>query len=430
MHPTGSQAIAYKIKCRPVDFQVAEELSVDVLSSGKHRLYRLQKSGWNTTDALHSICTRKKIPRDSFAYAGKKDRHALTDQYVSSARPEDLSIVLKDFKLASVGFLDRPVGPDLIHCNRFNIVIRNLRSDAPELVLSRLKQVEITGIPTYFDDQRFGSYDTREGHALHKLLVAGPEQFAYLLLTCIQPAIAPRERKRKLAIREAWPDMDACAALGADGKFKRFFDYMRRNPENWSAALEFLPTEELGMSISAYQSHLWNQFLRRFYGEIADATAFAPGLAGDYFFYNVRVDRAPERGVVEHSAGSAGSAGALPDLTLELPGQKLQVGEYAQHTEKFRNKYKDMIENCWREIFHEEQIDSESLSRPFPGGRSMDSFIRRTLFRPMDIEVTVATDEMYPRRKKINLSFRLDRGMYATMLIKAITSRSMRNANH
>src|SRR4051812_45860714 len=71
-----------KLKRLPEDFQVAEEISLRP-DGGPFALYRLTKQSLSTLEAIDAIARRWKLPRQKIAFAGLKDKHALTSQYMT-----------------------------------------------------------------------------------------------------------------------------------------------------------------------------------------------------------------------------------------------------------------------------------------------------------------------------------------------------------
>ena len=60
------------IKAQPEDFKVEEVAQLPLVKKGDFAVYRLEKRGWNTMDALREISKNSKIPSKFFSYGGKK----------------------------------------------------------------------------------------------------------------------------------------------------------------------------------------------------------------------------------------------------------------------------------------------------------------------------------------------------------------------
>ena len=75
-----------KLKQQPEDFHVEELTDVVPSSVGAFSLYRLEKQGWTTPDAVAVVCRRWHIDRRRVSFGGLKDRHAGTVQHLSIFR--------------------------------------------------------------------------------------------------------------------------------------------------------------------------------------------------------------------------------------------------------------------------------------------------------------------------------------------------------
>ena len=74
------------VKQDPDDFFVEELTDLEPGSQGVFSLYRLEKVGWTTMDALQAIRRRWQLDFRRVSYGGLKDRHAHTLQYFSVFR--------------------------------------------------------------------------------------------------------------------------------------------------------------------------------------------------------------------------------------------------------------------------------------------------------------------------------------------------------
>lgn len=119
-----------RMKATPEDFVVREATALRIRKTpAPYRVYALEKTGWNTVDALVRIAREKRIPYDRFAYGGKKDRHAHTLQYVTVQAPVDLSHTTKGYSFKWLGFSPEPMGPAMITANHFEVTVRELKPE-------------------------------------------------------------------------------------------------------------------------------------------------------------------------------------------------------------------------------------------------------------------------------------------------------------
>ena len=99
------------IKAKPEDFKVEEVAQLPLAKNGAFVVYRLEKRGWNTIDALREISKTLRVPFKFFSYGGKKDRHAHTSQFVTIEGPRTSDLALENLNLAFLGFMDRKAAP-------------------------------------------------------------------------------------------------------------------------------------------------------------------------------------------------------------------------------------------------------------------------------------------------------------------------------
>ena len=75
---------------------------------GPFALYRLEKRGWNTTDAVAAIRRRWQIELRRVSYGGLKDRHAHTVQYFTVFHGPQRSLHHSGIKLSHLGQVEHP----------------------------------------------------------------------------------------------------------------------------------------------------------------------------------------------------------------------------------------------------------------------------------------------------------------------------------
>jgi tRNA pseudouridine13 synthase len=389
---TGHDIIPAVIKARPEDFIVEELADLPFAEQGKFAVYRLQKRHWNTTDIVRYLARRHGLAGELFAYGGKKDKHGLTTQYLTIADAVDRSETGRDYRLEACGRMDRPMGPDLIKANVFTIAVRDLSGLAE--CEEALERIWTEGIPNWFDDQRFRSYDPNRGFFAEKILRCHWNGALQALFTSITPDLEGRERERRLELFRLWRDWKACRTLAEGYLEKSVFDVLRDRPDEFGQALHRLPVEETAMQYSVFQAYLWNELLRRIIRERGLPTVEVPGRAGAYLFWT-RI-----------------KAQEWADLkTLSLPTAAVKM---------------DFADTGAARLF-EEILKERALSRSAFRTQELrrlrfKSFPRAAVIVPDDFQVLErGRDELHPGRKKIVLRFALPRGSYATILVKRLT---------
>ena len=97
---------AMKLKCLPEDFRVEELSLARPDGPGRYTFYRLAKQGLGTLEAVEAICRRWNLSGRRVSYAGLKDRHASTVQYLTIADGPWQPMIATKFQLEPAGRLN------------------------------------------------------------------------------------------------------------------------------------------------------------------------------------------------------------------------------------------------------------------------------------------------------------------------------------
>ena len=379
-----------KTKAKPEDFIVEELIDAPIMRKrGEFTLYRLTKRGQNTLEVLRIISRNTRLAFDDFSYGGRKDRHALSTQYITvKNNPSPLKIKEDDFALEFLGFISRPMGPDLIYGNRFNITIRSLSSQDIEDASTRLPVVNTLGFPNYFDDQRFGTYDRAQGFLAQKLLKKHFNGALKIYLTRVTSEDKKKDRERKAALFKKWGDWQSCLKEARLSFEKLAFDRLSHDAGGFISLLREIPSQELSLFISCYQAFLWNEVLRRWIKLKSNALMNVyRGLAGDYIF----------------------PTGSIKNISIPTPASKMPAMD-------------PEVENIYRAILTENALTQPMFNITKIRQAYFKSIQRAAIVLPLNLIFEFSDDEMRAGQKKLVLKFVLPRGSYATMLIKRIFS--------
>lgn len=380
-----------RLKSAPEDFTVREATSLRIRRDpAPYRVYMLEKTGWNTADALARVAKARRLSYSRIGYGGKKDRHAHTFQYITGPSAPDLACEEKGYRVRFLGYSTEPMSPDKITANHFELTLRDL-APGEAAALARAANdpaLKERGVPNYFDDQRFGNLDRERGFIAERMLLGRWEEALDLALTAIHPEENREAKERKRAIRQAWGDWAACAALARTAFEQRSFEILRQRPEAFREALATAPAETASMWVSTYQSFLWNAVLRRWIEARGWGGPEVAGVAGPYRFL---------------------AAGAPPaEAIIPVPGRGMRfpIPETGELLE---------------EVLRERRLRPAVLEAELLPGLAMRAFPRPALMRPTGVWAEGSEpDDRYLGKLKLRLRFSLPRGSYATMLIKAM----------
>lgn len=384
-----------KIKYQPDDFQV-EEISSISPSNGSYALYRLEKRGWSTPDALAAMRRRWRVEPRRVSYGGLKDRHAATVQYLTIFHGPRRNLHHHDIAVQYLGQVAMPYTSRDIQANRFRLTLRDLPINTRPVIEARLSILAREGVPNYFDDQRFGSVAGAGGEFIARLLVKGHFEEA-LRLALAAPyehdRAAQKEEKRLLAGH--WGDWARLKDLLPRGHARSLVDYLRVHPVDFRGAVARLRPELRGLYLSAYQSHLWNRML-------------AGWLRGHLRPEQLRSVTLRLGVVPFHQSVDDTQLQELIALHLPLPSARLKLDDADSRAEVVRS------------VLAEEGLELRQMQ--IKGIRELffSRGERAALCLPRDLTDAFAPDENHRGRDRLTLAFELPRGSYATLLVKAV----------
>ncbi|MBL9079892.1 MAG: tRNA pseudouridine(13) synthase TruD [Planctomycetes bacterium] len=383
-----------RLKVTPEDFRVRELLEWDEVRDGGFVVHRLRKSKLSTAEALALIARECDVDRSELAYAGLKDRQAVTEQFVTIPR-RAVELKLANLQLLPVGSTDRPITSRQSRGNAFEIVVRDLTPAQGSLLRRNLPSLVKTGFPNYFDDQRFGSVRHGQGFPMRNVLRGDFERALQQLIAEPSPVAITGDVKLKRTLQLRWGDWEACARIARGPAYERLFDHLLAQPDDFRGALEFVPLRTRVIHAFAYQSLLWNRAVSRLLrgGVLSAQRLRIATLAGDLMAWKYLAPEREQKLLAMQTPlyGPDGTGGSEPfrrAMSAELEDAGLTREDF------LRNEVPGMV---WKEEH------------------------RDVLVKPAAVqEVRVGADELHPGRVCAALAFELPRGSYATMLIKRL----------
>ncbi|MDK1183750.1 tRNA pseudouridine(13) synthase TruD [Cronobacter turicensis] len=148
-----------RLKASPTDFQVVEDLGFAPDGDGEHLLVRIRKTGCNTRFVADALAKFLGIAAREVSFAGQKDKHAVTEQWLCARLPGKEMPAMRAFTLEGCEVLEfsrhrRKLRLGALKGNRFSLVLRDIthRDDIEQ----RLSLIGEKGVPNYFGPQRFG----------------------------------------------------------------------------------------------------------------------------------------------------------------------------------------------------------------------------------------------------------------------------------
>lgn len=157
----GRPEVEALLRAQPEDFRVTELLGFEPDGEGEHQLLYIRKRGENTDWVARQLAHFCQLSPREVSYAGKKDRHAVTEQWFCVRLPSHRrNLNWQLFGGDSIEVLRaerhrRKLRLGALAGNRFELRLREV-TDGAELERRFARLAE--GVPNYFGEQRFGHH--------------------------------------------------------------------------------------------------------------------------------------------------------------------------------------------------------------------------------------------------------------------------------
>ena len=152
------EKINFKFEQTKEDF-IVDENPRKFSEKGNYLILRVQKTEMTTWDMIAAFAQYLNLPAEKIGYAGLKDKHATTTQYISIEAKYEKA--LKKFKHPGIKILKRTRDKysirmgDLVG-NRFSINLFGVSPIEAGRIEKRAMKLAKDGLPNYFGYQRFG----------------------------------------------------------------------------------------------------------------------------------------------------------------------------------------------------------------------------------------------------------------------------------
>jgi tRNA pseudouridine13 synthase len=384
-----------KLKCQPEDFRVEELTLARADGPGRYTFYRLSKRDLGTIEAVEAICRRWNLSGRRVSYAGLKDRHASTVQYLTIVDGPLRSLTDRRFELEPLGRLGHPYTSRQLRGNRFELVMRGMTRDEMDRAGAEIREIPQGGLPNYFDDQRFGSVGASGEFIAHAWLIGHHERALRLALAEPNHFDRAAIKAEKAILRTHWGHWAAAKARLPRSSARSIVTYLVDHPADHRGAFARLRRELRTLYFSAFQSHLWNLILAGWLESSVRSNQLLriPLKVGTFPFPRglepAQVQSLSRTPLSLPCARSAPPEGRLGEITREV-------------LETFELTWSDLRVKHLKDVF-------------FSKGA------RPCLVLPENLEVEPMEDDLHPGRHALRLSFELAKGSYATILVKRLT---------
>lgn len=378
----------------------------------------LVKRNWDTFSAVKAVADDLGISMGRIQIGGIKDARAVTAQYVTieSALAEDVQgFKTRGLELRPVGYFHSQFSSYYLFGNSFQIIINSInhsKSVIEKRVDQTIQEIQsVGGVPNFFGHQRFGT--TRPiTHLVGKAIAKGDlEKAAMLFLAEPSPNEHPNSREARTELKKS---QDFKLALQGFPKHLRherlMLKHLTEKPTDYAGAFKRLPVKLQKLFINAHQSYLFNRFLS---GRIESGLSLNKAEVGDYV---VGVERSGLPMVAAHKMVTAET---VMDVNRAIKvGKTCLALPIIGSCQPASGGVQGDIE---QQILEREEVKTKDFRiRAVPEIASKGS-LRVALTYPFDFLVkNVSSVSTKTSQNKVKVSFALQRGSYATVVLREI----------
>lgn len=426
------------IRKQSEDFRVTERLD-ERFAAGfsrawsvvtPHVVYELTKSQLTTPDAIAFLARELRISPGAVDYAGLKDKHAVTTQFVSfpvsdvrAAQRVPATVMPKgggggggaasgggNWSARFVAFSARPVVAESIGGNAFVLAVRDLTKAESDAMTRRSRDLQASegtlAIVNYFGAQRFGG--NRHGQGWAALPLIRGEFLEAIRLIVGTPARKDSGRTRDFTrlCAQHWGEWKVLAETLPKCPELRVIEALaagKQPHEAFGAVPGFLQQ----MCVEAFQSVLWNETVRRFVSGLPGQKHATPDEFGEMVFPFARTLGDDVRGMeipmfapstVLAEPWKAAAEAALAEQGVRLEDLRVPMLRRPQFGEAMR----PVVMRC----------TGFAISPPLA-----DELDQRNPMNPTDH--AMGPGGAVARYKRV-VEFDLPRGSYATVVLRAL----------
>ncbi len=417
-----------KLKQKTGDFIVNELINKNLIlndNKGNYNLYVLKKTNIESLKVFKYLSNKFNIPLKDIGYCGLKDKYATTTQYITI--PKKYGKLLLNEKNISLNYIST-IGNQLktgdLTGNNFQITIRNIDKKDFNIISNNLNKLKY-GAPNYFDNQRFGSVINNNFIGKYYLL-EHYEKGMKLFLTKYTSNENKIIKNLKRYIQLNWDNWPKIKQYVFKNNIKsrtyvkiinylnnEYINHINNNTNNnnintnnnnynvikneiFKKSFNLIDNNLKKMFVYSYQSYLWNQCIKEYFKLIIskENKYFVDYNCGTMLFY---------KNINE-------------ELFNNLKNEKFP-------TIVPDKNYNNLKEQYYKIILKILKIEKLKLEQ-FNNLNNLNKLVysqRNILNIPENIKYSeFIVDEANKGKYKINIQFNLNKGCYATIIIKRI----------
>ena len=409
---TSFKGVGGKLRFTPEDFVVCEVSNYPPeKENGRFTIADVTAVHWEANLLVRELSNWLHISRQRVGFAGTKDKRAETTRLMSfyNISTEELSNVkIKNVTIKNIYGSDQPIKIGNLVGNKFDIVIRNINDDVK---VEQLKDVVSKinnhgGFPNFYGVQRFGIIRPIT-HVVGRHIVNG--DFEKAAMSYIANPIKGEDEESYILrekLQDTYDFADALKSYPGQLNFeKAILNKLVVDPKDFVGALKELPKNLLTMFIYAYQSYLFNKILSE---RIKRKLPINQAVVGDIVL--------PIRKGVIDKEGIIVKNSILEKVNKQISKQKAAVSGVLFGSDSVFSEGE--IGEIEHKIIDKEKFVHRDFIIPAIPYISSSGSRRPILAFVKDLSFKLEADALTDGKKLLNLKFELQKGCYATSLLR------------
>ena len=211
----GHSSIDFHFRQTARDFVVEELPLYEFSGVGEHLVLFVRKKNTSTPEMIGQIARYLGIKNRDIGYAGLKDKHAMTKQYISIHKKYEEALEgfnHENIKILSKTYHNNKIKIGHLKGNRFFIKVKKVNPTSAQKIDEALKNISKFGMPNFFGYQRFGN--DGDNHIIGKKIAKGEKKernprVKKLLINAYQSHLFNLWLSRRLEINTLIANFDA-----------------------------------------------------------------------------------------------------------------------------------------------------------------------------------------------------------------------------
>ncbi len=386
-------------------------------SKDRYTTFNLVKINKDTFGAIRMISRALKVHPNLIEVAGLKDKRSISVQKASikGDQVEKLKkLKLKDIFFRGIAPARKAVKLGSNRGNHFIITLRNIDKKVNEekRIKELINELHTRGFPNYYGLQRFGTFRPNS-HLIGRFILEGEYKKAYdeFVLATYSTEL-PESQLLREELKKTGDLEKAYTSFPEGLNYERvMIKYLMNNSRDYEGAINHLPNYLIKLLISSFQSYLFNKMLSlRHKNEIS---IYKP-IKGDVFSIldddngNITKIKYTYGGLYDEFLREANNLNRAR-IVMPLIGYDTNLDDFP------------LMKSLLLEILDKEQISAEIFKNELLYTYEFKGSFRPIIVKPIGLKILEFTeDDIFQNKNKLKIEFSLQKGSYATLLLREI----------